>query len=127
MTGNPSQSGRQRLGDQMNERRLDLGLTWDQVASDAKIHRETLRQIRRGTSELRGLTKRGIERALHWEPGSIDLILAGGSPVPTGETTPVRQETPEQRLDRLYREWKALDPDGLRERLEPGPPGRDIA
>lgn len=76
---------RARLAEHMDQRRRELRLTWDQVASRAGINRETLRQIRNGISEsIRPLTAAGIEDALQWEHGSIDAILAGGAPTPTG-------------------------------------------
>jgi transcriptional regulator with XRE-family HTH domain len=69
---------RARLADLMDQRRRDLRLTWDQVASRAGIHRETLRQIRAGTGALRPLSATGIEDALDWDRGSIDTLLADG-------------------------------------------------
>jgi hypothetical protein len=71
---------RARLAELMDQRRRDLRLTWDQVAARADIHRETLRQIRSGSSgTIRPLSATGIEDALEWGRGSIDAILHGGS------------------------------------------------
>lgn len=71
---------RARLADLMDQRRRDLRLTWDEVASRAGIHRETLRQIRSGSSDtIRPLSAAGIEDALEWGRGSIDTILREGS------------------------------------------------
>lgn len=117
-----------RLADYVVRRRAQLGLTQSQLAQAGPLSIDRVQSVEGAKREsYRISTLVALERALQWEPGSIDLILAGGSPTPVGELARIRQETPEQRLDRLYREWKALDPDGLRERLEPGPPGRDIA
>lgn len=117
-----------RLADYVVRRRAQLGLTQSQLAQAGPLSIDRVQSVEGAKREnYRISTLVALERALQWEPGSIDLILAGESPIPAGELAPVRRETPEQRLDRLYREWKALDPDGLRERLEPGPPGRDIA
>lgn len=66
----------------MEERRQALGMTWAKVASEAEITVETLRAIRRLKNEPSTLTKRGLERALHWKPDSIDEILAGRNPTP---------------------------------------------
>lgn len=74
----------------MDSRRRDLRLTWDEVAARAGINRETLRQIRIGSGEIRALSVTGIEDALEWERGSIDAILADGEP------TPLETETPSQ-------------------------------
>jgi hypothetical protein len=84
---------RARLAELMDQRRRELQpkLTWDQVALKAGIHRETLRQIRNGTStDIRPLSAAGIEDALGWKHGSIDAILAGGEPTPIGEAEPDR-------------------------------------
>jgi hypothetical protein len=64
----------------MDSRRRDLRLTWDEVAAHAGIHRETLRQIRIGSGDIRPLSAAGIENALEWERGSIDAILEGRDP-----------------------------------------------
>jgi transcriptional regulator with XRE-family HTH domain len=66
----------------MDERRQALGMTWAKVASEAEITVETLRAIRRFKNEPSTLTKRGLERALHWKPDSIDEVLAGREPTP---------------------------------------------
>jgi transcriptional regulator with XRE-family HTH domain len=76
---------RARLAMLMDERRRDLRLTWDQVAGRAGINRETLRQIRTGSGNIRPLSATGIEDALEWDRGSIDRILAGGDPAPVGD------------------------------------------
>lgn len=69
----------------MDGRRRELRLTWDEVAAHAGIHRETLRQIRTGSGNIRPLSATGIEGALHWAPGSIDAIISGGEPTPTDD------------------------------------------
>lgn len=71
-----------RLDQAMNDRRLDLDLSWDEVAAAARRSVATLRSIRRGTSQPSDLTKRRIENVLQWDTGSIDAILAGGDPTP---------------------------------------------
>jgi hypothetical protein len=55
-------------------------MTWAEVASEARITVETLRAIRRGNNQPSTLTKRGLERALQWQAGSIQAVLAGGDP-----------------------------------------------
>ncbi|MGI8447561.1 MAG: hypothetical protein ACR2MP_10370 [Streptosporangiaceae bacterium] len=64
----------------MNERRLALGLRWDQLADAAGVPEAALRTMRRTGSVPRELTQRGLEKALGWERGSVRLILAGGEP-----------------------------------------------
>lgn len=65
----------------MNIRRLDLGMTWREVAATAGISYETLRAVRKGDSTGGQLTLSSIERALGWAPGSIAAIDDGGEPV----------------------------------------------
>ncbi|MEV4247025.1 hypothetical protein AB0J63_26875 [Streptosporangium canum] len=74
-----------RLDAAMNKRREALHMTWANVATDAKITVETLRAIRRGHNQPSALTKRGIENALQWEPGSVDHILDGEEPTPVAQ------------------------------------------
>lgn len=66
----------------MEERRQALGMTWAKVASEAGITVETLRAMRRGNNEPSALSKRGLERALHWKPDSINRVLTGRDPIP---------------------------------------------
>jgi|SRR5690606_7104785 len=74
----------ERLAQAIEARRGELGLSLREVAERAGITGETLRAVRRGSNEPSQLTKRGIERALRWAPGSVDAILAGGDPTPAG-------------------------------------------
>jgi hypothetical protein len=76
---------RRRLGDEMERRRIQLGLRWKQVAEDGGISYESIRAVRHGDADLRELTKRGIDVGLRWEPGSVQIILDGGDPVPVPE------------------------------------------
>ncbi|GGK62280.1 hypothetical protein Sme01_04250 [Sphaerisporangium melleum] len=73
-------ANRARLAELLNERRLELRLRWTDVSELAGVTRETLRQVRRGEGEIRELTKRGIETAMQWSPGSVDAILRGEKP-----------------------------------------------
>jgi hypothetical protein len=74
------QAARSRLAQLIDERRDQLGLYWNEVAQLADITKEGLRSVRFETRGLRPATKRGIERALRWEPGTVDRILEGGDP-----------------------------------------------
>lgn len=68
-----------RLDAIMDARRVDLGLEWQEVATAAGIRTQTLRVARKGEA-VNGLTKRGIEKALRWAPGSFDAVVGGGAP-----------------------------------------------
>jgi transcriptional regulator with XRE-family HTH domain len=76
MTG----SRHERLDAAIKERRLELGLSWKEVAQAADISEATLRAIRNGANEPSALTARGIERALGWSAGSVERVLKGGEP-----------------------------------------------
>ena len=79
----------------IDERRQQLGMTWAEVATEAKITVETLRAIRRGKNEPSPLTKRGLERALRWRNGSIDAIYSGRRPTPEDASTQATQDAPQ--------------------------------
>jgi transcriptional regulator with XRE-family HTH domain len=98
---------RLRLAQYMDDRRADLRLTWAEVARAAGINRETLRQIRSGTSDIRALTRRAVEDALRWESGSIRTILAGGDPTPL-DAEPERPKRPADEIGELLREIRQL-------------------
>lgn len=66
------------LASAIETRRGELGLSLREVAELAGITGETLRAVRKGSNEPSALTKRGIERALQWAPGSIERVHAGG-------------------------------------------------
>jgi hypothetical protein len=71
---------RGRLDRLMDARRLDLGLTWREVAARGGLSYESLREIRTGPGGTRTLTMRKIDAALEWLPGSVERTLNGGEP-----------------------------------------------
>ncbi|MEU8040958.1 hypothetical protein [Streptosporangium sp. NPDC049078] len=92
MTPDPADNHK-RLASAMSARREELHMTWVKVAESAGITTETLRAIRHGDNSPSTLTKRGIEAALQWEPGSIDMVLSGGEPTPTRRDAVAAPET----------------------------------
>jgi hypothetical protein len=84
---------RERLDQLMNERRLELGLTWREVAARAGRSYEALRQLRTGPGGINELTAVQFARALSWEPRSILDVLSGGSPA-TADDVPVADDRP---------------------------------
>lgn len=72
-----SGSRHEHLARLLDNRRLELGLKWEEVATAANIKPPTLRAIRNGTNSPSPLTRRGLERALHWPAGTIDAVLEG--------------------------------------------------
>jgi transcriptional regulator with XRE-family HTH domain len=77
-----------RLDQAMTARSLELGKRWVQIARDAGITTSALSGIRRGEYRPSALTARRLEDALRWEYGSIDAILDGGQPTPSGGVPP---------------------------------------
>jgi len=74
----------------MEDRRIEFGMSWADVAEEAKISIAHLRRIRTGHATLTPLAARKIEKGLRWKPGSVRDILAGqmaretGGPAETG-------------------------------------------
>ncbi|MFF4600606.1 hypothetical protein [Amycolatopsis sp. NPDC001319] len=67
----------------MDDRRGELGMTWDEVAEHAGISVGNLYRIAgdpEAARRMRATTKKGLERALQWKRGSIDSIASGGEP-----------------------------------------------
>lgn len=67
--------GRSRLDGFMDAQRLELGLTWRQVAGRAGISYEVIRGLRSDATGVRPLTLRQLDTALEWEPGSSARVL----------------------------------------------------
>ena len=94
---------RRRLAELMEERRLDLGLYWQDVVDAAiaagfKLSLKTLHSVRAGTAGIRPLTQRAIEAGLQWEHGSIQSIEDGGDPAPAPVPYPRPVAAPEPLL-----------------------------
>ena len=88
----PESPNRQRLAVLMEQRRKDLRLRWQDVAERSGLSLKTLHSVRSSDKRVAELTKTGIEDGLRWEHGSIDLVLAGGDPVPLSSADPGPQE-----------------------------------
>jgi transcriptional regulator with XRE-family HTH domain len=96
-----------RVAEQVKVRREDLGLTQRQVAIAAGTTDRYISAIERAERDTyQQKTLRAIARALGWQSGSIDLILAGGDPVPAAEVTATR--TIEERVTALEAELAEL-------------------
>lgn len=76
----PDSHARSRLSVEMNKRRLELRLRWNQVAERASISIAHLSRIRNGEAPLSDLAKSSIETALEWPPGAIGRLLDEGDP-----------------------------------------------
>jgi len=88
-------------------RRSELLMSQAELAAAAGVSLSTVRAIESGRrTSLRASNRRAIARALGWEPESIDVILAGGDPIPA-QHQPAQRSVADQlaelraRLDRL--------------------------
>jgi hypothetical protein len=75
---------RRRLAALMEERRLELGLRWQDVAERGSVSLKALHSARMGNADIRPLTRQKIEDGLDWGHGSIRRILDDGDPLPAG-------------------------------------------
>lgn len=75
-------SPHEHLDAALDARRVELHMSWRDLTNTAGISYEALRAIRRGGRTPSLVTKRRVEDALQWAPGSIDAILDGGDPTP---------------------------------------------
>jgi transcriptional regulator with XRE-family HTH domain len=68
------------LAEVMNERRVELRMKWDEIASEAGITPAYLRKIRTGEVRASDLTTARLEDVLKWQPGTIDALESGQRP-----------------------------------------------
>lgn len=78
-----------RLDKVLNQRRVELGLTWRELSKSARISYEALRAFRRGEYRPTELTARRLDEVLRWEPGSVETLLDGGPPAQLPEGRPL--------------------------------------
>lgn len=81
---------RERLTAAMDERRLELRLRWNAVARRADMDASNLRRIRNGEIPVTMEAAYGIERALEWPRGRVDVLLGRA----TAHVGPVAAATP---------------------------------
>lgn len=68
-----------RLGDAVRDRRVELGMTQEDLADAAGIATGTVRNLENG-NRVRDLTLPKINRALGWTEGSYKLVFDGQPP-----------------------------------------------
>jgi transcriptional regulator with XRE-family HTH domain len=87
-----------RLAAAVRRRRLELGLSERQAAERAEVARNTWSSMEAGKRQTAEHRYAGIERALDWEPGSIDAILSGRQPTArsTGDTQAIERQRDEE-------------------------------
>jgi transcriptional regulator with XRE-family HTH domain len=97
----------EKLGQQVRDRRAELGLTQAEVAERGGPSVETLRALENDRSKrLSPRVRRALERVLQWETGSIDAVLDGGVPTPT-RPRPVVAAADRFAMARQVLEWRA--------------------
>jgi hypothetical protein len=109
------------------DRRLELGLSQQQVQDSGGPSTTKLREIENHRTEvLSRALRRGLERALHWVPGSVDRVLAGELPqsIPGAAAGPdwrraivsddIVRRVARRRAADLLEDWAAAD---VRERF----------
>ena len=92
MTTEDALKASQRLGEVAKARRLNLELTQKEVASLARIGLSTYQKVEYGyPGDLERDTRRGIEAALRWAPGSVKAVLDGGEAkeISDGDPAPI--------------------------------------
>jgi hypothetical protein len=101
---------RERLANAMADRRRELRLSVRAAAQRAGVDRATWTSAEAATRRIAEYNYAGIEAALDWEPGSVDQVLAGGTPTPrissAGGTTPTTTAQRDEEVDLV-----ANDPD----------------
>jgi hypothetical protein len=112
MSPTPGQRQRlARLAALMNERRLDLGERWEDIAAAGGPSIKTLREIRNGQGGIpRDLTLRRIDDGMRWVPGSAARVLDGGGdpePLPVAPARPGDDAVSDSLGDdwQFLREW----------------------
>lgn len=91
----------QRLGRLVDSERARRRLSWAALARYAGISPRTLYEVHKGErTSYDAETLARLESALWWQPGSVDLVLAGRRP----------QRIPDPDLARVQHAWPDLPP-----------------
>jgi transcriptional regulator with XRE-family HTH domain len=97
----------EKLGQQVRDRRAELGLTQAEVAERGGPSVETLRALENNRSKrLSPRVRRALERVLQWEIGSIDAVLDGGAPT-LARPRPVVAAADRFAMARQVLDWRA--------------------
>lgn len=124
----PQSEARRRLAALMDERRLELRLTWQEVAERGGVSLRAIANARTGNVEIRPLTQAGIEAGLDWGQGTIERVLAGGEPLGHAPVAPLPDTgprtfppmSPEMERDSARHEAELLMRLEIAQRMHPG-------
>lgn len=84
----------ERLGPALKAARADAGITQEEMAAEIGVSRATIQKLERGEGLKKPTsTLRMFARRVGWSDGSVDIVLAGGDPIP-GEPAAGRSEGP---------------------------------
>jgi len=73
----------------VRQRRLELGLTQENLAEAAGVSPATVRKLESGSqAHYRDLTCTRLAQALGWDPGALDDLRRGGPTAPRPQPTP---------------------------------------
>lgn len=100
-------TARETLGARVRERRLALGLSQREAATDAGVSDQTWVNVEQGR-KVSERTLSGVNRALRWEPGSAEAALDGREPTallvdPNSPVTRAEVDELRRRLDEVIR------------------------
>lgn len=67
----------------IQQRLAEIGMDYTALAAESGVRTQTIRDLRRGrTRRVRDLTAWALDDALRWERGSLQAVMAGGTPTP---------------------------------------------
>lgn len=88
---------RERVARRVRERREELGMTQEEVATSGGPSTATLRLIENASPSIPRLkSQRQLENALDWEPGSYRALMMGGEPTVKATARPSPASVVEQ-------------------------------
>lgn len=83
----------ERFGTLVRQRRLELGLTQDQVAAAGGPSDKRQTQIEKGASPAPSITTQAkVDTGLQWKPGSAATTLRGGTPTKLEDEPAITEE-----------------------------------
>ena len=93
----PHDDVRSQLTAAMERRRVELGVTWRQIAAKSGLSIEVLRSVRKENREITPRTRRALEVGLEWPQGTVTAILEG-KPLPSTDDEPAGLDEVERQL-----------------------------
>jgi transcriptional regulator with XRE-family HTH domain len=120
---------REFLGETVQERRLDLGLSKEEAARRGGLSVKTWTSVETG-QKVRPTTYVGVEDALEWKRGSVSAVLDGGDATPLdppAEDAPIEVEHAMRVLELVRAQYGEEVYRAAVARLDEGRTGRDTS